>query len=169
MWCGYTLEKEAASTPIDIITMDLIKIYNVADQQIIDYDSIFRLYSHEIMKIIVDYECPPKNVRRCSRSDMMVDQGFNPAEALFLLEWIDIKKVWIEYEYTNLTIDDQFARLYRYLYSIDSSYSPNGTLFANICKLCRIYRKSEYIDRVYSSWVIYDRYRSYIDTCTYSI
>lgn len=96
--------------------MDFNKIIRFADNLDVDDNNIFQSYSSEIIKEMTSikelYDCEFVTnyiEMRCECSDRLVEQGFTPAETLFLMEWSDCKMMWINYEYKYLSVDDQFA------------------------------------------------------------
>jgi hypothetical protein len=130
--------------------MDFSKISRFVDQLAVDTENVLHLKSREIMKLLVKYKCPPgKFQRRCRGSDVLVNKGFKPAEALFILEWTECKKAWI---YTNNSIDDQFVWVRKYLRKAYTWDMQNYDIYFRFCNFLRIYAISDRINEEYSSW-----------------
>lgn len=148
--------------------MDFSKISRVVDQLIVNKHNIFHIYSREIMGLINNSQSTIKNVqRRCESSEILIKQGLSPSEALFAMEWTDLKIKWAGNDYICLSSERQFAYLTNMLDDltnlIDVFIIENNDLvvsshFASsgLYNLISINMQSEDIDREYYTWELKD-------------
>lgn len=124
-------------------------IFKILDCLVTDDKSIMHVYAREITRLLKEWKCSaPVIKRRCESSDILIECGYTPSEALFLMQWTNVKKSWINSGYNLMSMERQFEWFYRVMSNITNDEEDEHGIYT----LIRIIQNCEKIDNIYHSW-----------------
>lgn len=102
--------------------MDINKILRVVNHVAVYKHSIFHVYSTEVVDLIFKSKMDHIDIMmRCDSSDVLVGEGYSPAEALFLLDRLYHSKIWAN-DYNGYSTKYQFIELTSFLNRTNDEY-----------------------------------------------